>query len=217
MAKKRKNEKEKEKTIEKEEAEDDKIELDLERLAELTEGNEEDFSGEMLKLQQNQFSDNFLPPPGEFVAPVLSSGEDAIQEIPGINLEGTTQNSPANPNISAPPNIGGISSSYRPTSSSSESAAYENAGEAYKRDEDTRFDITRDGFLADAHRVASPLASPARGAFTRQEERRGRSEADMMAQRDELKRFARQQEKYKEIREESGPPFTKRGRRSSMR
>jgi len=206
MARKKKNEK-------KEDAEEDEIELDLEGLAGLTEAKEEDFSGEMLQLQQNQFSDNFLPPPGEFVAPVLASDES----INGANLEVATQNSPATPNISNPANIGGINSSYMPTGSSSENVAYENAGDAYKRDEDTRFDITRDGFFADAHRVASPLASPARGAFTRQEDRRGRSEADMMAQRDELERFARQQEKYKEIREESGPPFTRRGRRSSMR
>ena len=206
MAKKKKNEKKKEES-------EEEIELDLEGLAGLTEAKEEDFSGEMFQLQQNQFSDNFLPPSGEFVAPVLASDE-SINEA---NLEVATQNTPTNPNIPNPANIGGISSSYRPTSSSSENAAYENAGEAYKRDEDTRFDITRDGFLADAHRVASPLNSPARGAFTRQEDRRGRSEADMMAQRDELERFARQQEKYKEIREESGPPFTKRGRRSSMR
>lgn len=211
MAKKKNNEKKKE------ESKEDKIELDLERLAELTESNEEDFSGEMLQLQQNQFSDNFLPPPGEFVAPVLTSDEGAIQEIPGVNLEGTTQNIPTNPNVSNPANVGGISSSYMPASSSSEGVVYENTGEAYKREEDTRFDITRDGFFADAHRVASPLDSPVRSSFIRQEERRGRSEADMAAQRDELEKFARQQEKYKEIREESGPPFTRRGRKSSMR
>lgn len=204
MAKKKNNEKKKE------EFKEDKIELDLEGLEELTEIKEEDFSGET--FQQNHFSENFLPPSGEFVAPVLAFDE-SINEA---NLEGTTQNAPANPNISASSNIGGISSSYMPASSSSEGVVYENAGEAYKREEDTRFDI-REGLIADTHRVASPLDSPVRSSFIRQEERRGRSEADMAAQRDELEKFARQQEKYKEIREERGPPFTRRGRRTSMR